>query len=113
MLLALTEGDALMKAVWEGIVVAESKKTIEMDGHFYFPPSSVKKDLLREGTATTTCPVKGKGIYLDILVGDRINKDAAWRFSKPKKAANRIKNYVAFWRSVELYRDDGTLIGEE
>jgi len=102
-----------VKATWDGITIAESKKAIEIEGHFYFPPKSVKKDLLRESTASTTCPKKGTAQYLDILVGDKINKDAAWRYSKPKKAANKIKNHVAFWRGVELYSDKGELLNPD
>jgi uncharacterized protein (DUF427 family) len=30
------------------------------------------------------------------------NKDAAWFYPDPKPAAANIKNYVAFWKDVEV-----------
>jgi uncharacterized protein (DUF427 family) len=32
-----------MKATWENTVLAESDKTIVVEGNHYFPPESVKK----------------------------------------------------------------------
>jgi len=36
-----------MKAIWRGQVIAESDRTIEVDGYRYFPRDSVRMDLLR------------------------------------------------------------------
>jgi uncharacterized protein (DUF427 family) len=32
------------------------------------------------------------------------NKDAAWYYPEPLPAAARIRNYVAFWKGVEVQR---------
>ncbi|TLY12631.1 MAG: DUF427 domain-containing protein, partial [Nitrospirae bacterium] len=32
----------------------------------------------------------------------QINKDAAWYYPSPKKAAQQIAGYVAFWKGVKI-----------
>lgn len=91
-----------MKAVWENQVLAESEQTIVIEGNHYFPPESIKKELLRASDTRTTCPWKGVASYYSIDVGGKINPDAAWYYSEPKDAAKQIKNYVAFWRGVNV-----------
>jgi uncharacterized protein (DUF427 family) len=92
----------MTKAVWRGKVIAESDETIEIEGNQYFPPNSVKSEYLRESTYHSTCPWKGEASYYDIEVEGEINKDAAWYYPEPKEAATYIKNYVAFWKEVEI-----------
>ena len=40
--------------------------------------------------------------YYDIIVDGLTNRDAAWYYGHPSDAASQIKNYVAFWRAVEV-----------
>ena len=35
-----------MKAIWRGQVIAESDRTLEVDGYRYFPREAVSMDLL-------------------------------------------------------------------
>jgi uncharacterized protein (DUF427 family) len=37
-----------------------------------------------------------------IKVGDQVNYDSAWYYPAPKEAAAEIKDYVAFWKGVEI-----------
>ena len=37
-----------------------------------------------------------------IKVGDRVNPDAAWYYPDPKESAAEIKDYVAFWKGVDI-----------
>ncbi len=50
----------------------------------------------------TTCPWKGLASYYHIEVDGEVNQDAAWYYPEPKEAAKNIKNYVAFWKDVEI-----------
>ena len=34
----------MKKATWNNIVIAESENTINIEGNFYFPPDSIKKE---------------------------------------------------------------------
>jgi len=91
-----------MKAVWNGKVLAESNKTIEVEGNQYFPPDSVNKGYLKESDYHTKCPWKGNASYYDVVVDEKVNKDAAWYYSEPKKAAKHITGYVAFYKGIEI-----------
>lgn len=91
-----------MKAIWKNEVIAESDETVSVEGNEYFPPESVNRDLLEDSTTETFCPWKGKANYYNIKVGDETNKDAVWVYKSPKKAAEEIKNYLAFWNGVEV-----------
>ena len=44
----------MAKAVWNGVVLAESDRTIEVEGNQYFPPDSVKRDYFVETDTHTT-----------------------------------------------------------
>lgn len=104
---ALSQGhtqrvEALMKAVWNGTVIAESDDTVIVEGNHYFPRDSVKADLVRDSATTSSCPWKGQAQYLDIVVDGEVNKDAAWHYDTPKDAAKQIEGYVAFWMGVKV-----------
>ena len=91
-----------MKAIWNGKVIAESDKTINIEGNQYFPLDSVNKDYLLNSETHTICHWKGTASYYDVVVDGKTNKDAAWYYPAPSALANKIKDYIAFWRGVEV-----------
>jgi uncharacterized protein (DUF427 family) len=82
--------------------LAESDKTIILEGNHYFPPDSVHLDFFRKSDTKTVCSWKGVASYYDIVVDGSTNKDAAWYYAKPSDAASQVKNYVAFWKGVKV-----------
>ena len=95
----------MTKAIWKGTSLAESDQTIVIEGNHYFPPNSIDWQYFRESERTSTCPWKGIANYYDIVVGDAVNRDAAWVYHQPKPAAAEISGYVAFWRGVAVETD--------
>ncbi len=91
-----------MKAIWNGKVLAESQKTINVEGNAYFPPESVKNEYFKESDLNTTCPWKGLASYYTLEVDGDTNENAAWYYPNPKDAAAEIKNHIAFWKGVEV-----------
>ncbi|MEX0687000.1 MAG: DUF427 domain-containing protein [Balneolales bacterium] len=91
-----------MKAIWENHILAESDETIEVDGHHYFPPDSINEYFFNPSITLTSSPEKGDARYFNITVNNSINKDAAWYYPRPRKAAHNIRGYVAFWKGVEI-----------
>jgi len=96
-----------MKAVWNSKVIAESDKTIEIEGNQYFPPDSLKKEFLKPSDHHTTCPWKGEASYYDVVVDGKVNKNAAWFYPVPKegsveKVGKDFANYVAFWNGIKI-----------
>ena len=92
----------MAKAVWNGVVVAESDKIEEVDDYVYFPESSVKREYLRPSSTISTCPWKGQARYYSLMIDGQENQDAAFYYPNPKPAARKIKGYIAFWRGVEI-----------
>jgi len=92
----------MVKAVWNGNIIAESDQTIVVEGNHYFPPETVERSFLVESETNSVCPWKGLASYYHIKIGDQVNRDAAWYYPEPKEAAKKIKNYAAFWRGVEI-----------
>ena len=90
------------KAIWNGVVLAESDRTKVVEGNHYFPPDSINRDYFVESSTKTTCPWKGTAGYFTIKVNGQENRDAAWVYPTPKEAAKNIANYVAFWRGVRV-----------
>jgi uncharacterized protein (DUF427 family) len=91
-----------VKAMWKNTVIAESNNCEIVEQNYYFPPEDVNKEYLRDSDTHSTCPWKGKASYYDVVVDDEVNKDAAWFYPNPKSAAKKIKDYVAFWKGVEI-----------
>lgn len=89
-------------ATWNGTVVAESDKTIVVEGNHYFPPESVNMEYLIKSATTSRCPWKGLAKYYSIVVDGKMNEDAAWYYSDPSDAAAAIRGYVAFWKGVNV-----------
>ncbi|MGE0096697.1 MAG: DUF427 domain-containing protein, partial [Alphaproteobacteria bacterium] len=70
-----------MKAVWRGRVVAESDRTLEVDGYRYFPRDAVRMELLRATPKTADdleCP-HGVQFY-DLVDGTAMGARAAWSY---------------------------------
>jgi uncharacterized protein (DUF427 family) len=90
------------RATWNGTVIAESGETFAVEGNQYFPLEDVSRDHLRRSETHTTCHWKGIASYYDVVVGESVNKDAAWYYPDPSSAAAPIKGRVAFWRGVKV-----------
>jgi uncharacterized protein (DUF427 family) len=66
-----------MKAIWNNTVIAESDKTIQIEGNHYFPADTIKKEFFKSSNTHTTCPWKGVASYYTPEVNGETNKDAA------------------------------------
>jgi len=96
-----------MKAVYNDTVLAESDKTVYIEGNQYFPPESVNKEFFTLNDQHTTCFWKGEANYYDIEVAGQTEKGAAWYYpSPPQSAIDQVKTdftgYVAFYPSVAV-----------
>jgi uncharacterized protein (DUF427 family) len=92
----------MVRAIWNGAVLAESDKFETVEGNIYFPPESLKREYFRESDTHTVCGWKGTASYFNVEAGGKVNNDAAWYYPEPKPAASNIKGYVAFWRGVHV-----------
>jgi len=93
-----------MKAVWQGQIIAQSEDAIMVESNHYFPISSIKSNFFKPSNTTSHCPWKGEASYFSIEVAGKLNKDAAWFYKTPKKAAKEIAGRVAFWKGVQVVK---------
>jgi uncharacterized protein (DUF427 family) len=85
-----------------GVIVAESARAVrvlETAGApcWYLPTGDVQMDLLRPSAGTTVCEWKGIANYLDVVVGDREARRAAWTYAAPKPGYEVLRDRIAFY----------------
>ncbi|QDT95746.1 DUF427 domain-containing protein [Gimesia aquarii] len=90
------------KAIWNEAVLVESDDVITIDGDVYFPLESVNSNFLKKSSSTSTSPYKGKAFFYDVIVNDKMNRDAAWYYLEPEQEYEQLKNRIAFWKGIEL-----------
>ncbi|HEY3918493.1 MAG TPA: DUF427 domain-containing protein [Stellaceae bacterium] len=94
----------MAKAMWHGKVIAESPEFEIVEGNVYFPPGTIDKRYFKDSPTTSQCHWKGTAHYFTVAVEGAENKDAAWYYPEPLPAAKQIKDFVAFWKGVEVER---------
>lgn len=94
----------MTKAIWNGLVLAHSDRTVLVEGNHYFPPEAIDRRYFRASDRHTICPWKGQASYYDLTDGDRTARNAAWYYPDPKPAAAQIRDHVAFYGVVTIER---------
>ena len=92
----------MTRALWNGVVIAESDATVVVEGNHYFPVESVNRAHLAPSDRHTVCHWKGTASYYDVVVGDAVNPAAAWYYPDPSAAARAIAGRIAFWKGVRV-----------
>lgn len=92
----------MIKAIWNGKVIAESDRTELVEGNHYFPAEALHKEFFQSSATHSVCPWKGVASYYSIEVDGQKNPDAAWYYPDPKPAARNIAGRVAFWKGVRV-----------
>jgi uncharacterized protein (DUF427 family) len=95
----------MIRATWNGVMIAESNDTVVVEGNHYFPAAAVRADVLQPSARTSVCSWKGTASYHSLLVNGQINQDAAWVYPTPHAAAMAIAGRIAFWRGVTVEND--------
>jgi uncharacterized protein (DUF427 family) len=92
-----------VRALWNGTVLADSERTVEVDGYVYFPREAVRMDLLRAAPKTAgdrQCP---HGVqFFDVAGEGRTAVRNAWSYERPGERMRRIDRWIGFWDEVEI-----------
>jgi uncharacterized protein (DUF427 family) len=92
----------MVKAVWNGVVIAESDDTVVVDGDHYFPQASLNRQYVTFSNHRSGSTWKGQAHYYSLLVNGEMNPDAVWYYPEPSEAAAAVKGRVAFWKGVKV-----------
>ena len=92
-----------MRASWNGTTIAESEETREAGGYRYFPPASVRTDLLERSPKTPRdleCP---HGVQFYDLVADGARSErGAWAYEAPQPVMESVRDWIGFWGDVQV-----------
>ena len=98
-----------MKAILGDTVIAEAPKEdlISIEGNWYFPPSSVKMELLEKSPTPYTCPWKGECQYFSVRDGEQLLQDRAFSYPTPypssfDRVGKDYSGYMVFWKEVKV-----------
>lgn len=94
----------MAKAVWNGILLAESNWCVTVDGNSYFPADSVRWEYFKPSISHPTNTWIGRATFYNITVDGKVNRDAAWHYPAPCDGAQQIKEHVAFWKGVKIVK---------
>ena len=96
----------MTRAVFDGVVVADSDDVRTVEGMVYFPIDDVAMDQLVDSGTSSRCFWKGKATYFDVRGADEIAPDAAFEYRSPWPLARRlVGGRIAFWRGVDIVAD--------
>lgn len=92
----------MVKAIWNGEVIAESEEVKKIEGVVFFPARSVRMKYLRTDPSCTAATEKGRITYFDLVVHGEINNDAVYSCIDPTDRGMDMKDYFAFRRGVSI-----------
>ncbi len=94
----------MIRAVWNGAVLAEAEQTVVVEGNHYFPPESLNREFFVDSPSISWCSWKGFAGYYTVIVDGEDYPDCAWYYPKPKPAAVHLPTK---WRSQGVWRSRG------
>lgn len=91
-----------LKVVFAGDVIAVTRRGYRMleTSHpptYYIRPDDVRQEFLSASARRSFCEFKGQAHYLDLIVGQRSSKNAAWFYPDPQPIYAAIRNHIAFY----------------
>ncbi|MDH3702998.1 MAG: DUF427 domain-containing protein [Alphaproteobacteria bacterium] len=92
----------MARAIFNGMVIAESDRFETVDGNIYFPPEALRREYFLPTDHSTVCGWKGTANYYTVAVRGEQAENAAWTYRMPKEAAANIKDFIAFYPTVTV-----------
>lgn len=90
------------KAIWNGEILAESRKIKDVNGRKFFPFNSIKKKFFKKSYTHRVDLKIGTADFYNIHVNDKTNWNAAWYYPHPQKSAADLKGYLAFGGDIDV-----------
>lgn len=76
---------------------------------YYLPPADIEMELLHEASGGSFCEWKGRAIYFDVRIGNKIVNNAAWAYTNPTAKFVSLKDHLAFYAHLM----DACYVGDE
>ena len=93
----------MAKAVFDGVIIAESDDVRVVEGITYFPTADIDMGRLSASPTRTRCFWKGQASYFHVDSGEDTALDSAFMYENPWPLARRlVTDRIGFWRDVEI-----------
>lgn len=91
-----------LEIVHRRLMVAQTQRAVRTleTSHppsYYFPPNDIAMHLLRPSTRRSLCEWKGQAVYFDVVIGDLVLSDVAWRYPDPSARFAVLRDFIAFY----------------
>ena len=67
---------------------------------YFIPTEDIRKESFVSTQGSSWCEWKGRAIYFDIVVGEKVAHKAAWNYPTPTPSFAAIKDHVAFYAGL-------------
>jgi uncharacterized protein (DUF427 family) len=100
-----------VRVLVNGEVIADTRRArvlfeTGLPPRWYIPPEDVRPDVLVESDKRTGCAYKGFASYRSVHAGEAEEDDLVWFYPEPRREAERIAGYLAFFNErVDLQID--------
>ena len=103
-----------VRVMVNGELVAETRRArvlfeTALPPRWYIPPEDVRSDLLVESESRSGCAYKGFASYWSVRAGGEEEDDLVWFYPEPRRDAERIAGYLAFFNERVDLEIDGEL----
>jgi uncharacterized protein (DUF427 family) len=96
-------GSDSVRAIWLGQVIAQSDRTLEVNGYIYFPREAVRMDLLHAAPKTESDLACPHGVqFYDVASTQARSDRAAWSYEAPRASMQQVDHWIGFWRDVAI-----------
>jgi len=93
----------MVRAIFDGRVLAESHDVRRVEGMVYFPDESADMDALEASPTSSRCFWKGKATCWHVSGDADVAQNAAFVYQRPWPLARKlVGGRVAFWRGVSI-----------
>ena len=92
-----------MKAILNGIVLADSNDIVSVGGYDYFPLGTARMDWLEKSPRTPKdleCPHAVQ--FYDVVIDGKRHPRNAWIYEAPQPRIAEVKDRVGFWKDVRV-----------
>jgi len=94
-----------IRVIFNNEVIADTSRALRVleTSHppvYYIPPADIRMALISPAEGASFCEWKGTAGYLDVSVGGRMARRAAWRYRMPSEPYAAIRDHVAFYAEL-------------
>lgn len=92
-----------MQAKVAGTVIASSDDIAEEGGYHYFPPESVRLELLQKAPKTESDRACPHGVqFYDVVIDGNRHPRNAWSYEAPQPRMAHVGGRFGFWEDVAV-----------